>query len=93
MASLVEYEFDDSDADAIRIGLVGTDVERDKWFAYPLGDVGQLPLRVASDPGSSVTFVEVEAKKGRLAVEIETVLAMAQHSRLVVRNREDLNSI
>lgn len=59
VAAFAEYDFDDSDWQAIETALPGTDIERAEWYDYPL--MGQVPLTlfVAADPGSCVVFVSV----------------------------------
>jgi len=69
-SSLVGYEFDTLDWDAVAIGLRDTDVERQQWFEYPLSGRQSLALKVALDPGSSVVFVEAEAD-GALAARLD----------------------
>jgi hypothetical protein len=60
-SSLVGYEFDVLDWDAVTTGLRGTDVEKQRWFEYPLAGNQPLTLSVALDPGSSVVFVAADA--------------------------------
>jgi hypothetical protein len=52
LSSFIGYEFGDSDWDAVRLGLEGTDADRsDGFYEYPL--VGALCSRCAS-PATSV---------------------------------------
>jgi hypothetical protein len=64
----VEYEFDESDLQAVEHGLQGTDVEQNIWFDYDLNTKKGLLIALAHDDNSSVIFVktkstsEIEAK-------------------------------
>lgn len=61
LASLVGYEFDDLDWQAVGTALPDTDDEQaDRWYEYPLiGTDGVLTLRLARSVGGSVVSVEL----------------------------------
>ena len=63
VSGFVGYGFDTWDWDAIRCGVKGTDIEADRWYAYELLGERLIKLLLASDPGSSVVFVRVDADK------------------------------
>jgi hypothetical protein len=57
VAGALAYDFDDDDWDAVRFGIASTDVEKDTWYDYPLGDA---TVRVALDPGSVVVAISLD---------------------------------
>ncbi|GAA3197955.1 hypothetical protein [Nonomuraea roseoviolacea] len=61
VASLVRYDFDDLDWQAVEAALPHTDDEREAgWYGYPLvGEVTRLDLRLARAVGGAVVSVEV----------------------------------
>ncbi|NUW44881.1 hypothetical protein [Nonomuraea rhodomycinica] len=66
VASLVRYDFDDLDWQAVEAALPGTDDEREEgWYGYPLvGEVTRLDLRLARAVGGTVISVEVRGAVG-----------------------------
>ncbi|GII02308.1 hypothetical protein [Planobispora takensis] len=61
LASLVGYEFDDLDWQAVEVGLVDTDDEREeRWYGCPLiGAVVSLDLKPARAVGGTEVSVKV----------------------------------
>ncbi|MGW0436383.1 hypothetical protein ACWDV4_28020 [Micromonospora sp. NPDC003197] len=78
LASLVGYETDDWDWDAIEAGLRDTDAEDPRgWYEYPLIGTTTIRLELANDPGSSVTTVQVHHPPDQLlTARIETIMSM-----------------
>lgn len=79
LAALVDYAVDGWDWDAIEPGLSGTDADDPHgWYDYPLiGTTATLHLKLANDPGSLVTTVQVRhALDEVLTARIETTLSM-----------------
>lgn len=72
---IVEYEFDEADADGIMPTLARTDAEADKWCDYEFDGKNSCKFKLAKDVGSSVVLVRLEVaqdieSKVRLAIEI-----------------------
>ncbi|GGQ28849.1 hypothetical protein [Streptosporangium pseudovulgare] len=61
LASLIGYEFDDLDWQAIRTALPDTDDEQaERWYDHPLiGAMARLDVRLAQAVGGTVISVEV----------------------------------
>ncbi|MFE6618210.1 hypothetical protein ACFZBP_10925 [Streptomyces sp. NPDC008086] len=75
VAAFVDYDFDDSDWQAVETALPTTDVERSVWYDYPLMGRVPLTLYVADDPGSSVVFVRFAGQPdSRTVARIEAAL-------------------
>ena len=68
---LVEYEFDESDWQAVKFGIHETDAEQDKWFEYDMETEQGLSMAIAHDNNSSVTFI-----KATSTPEIEMKVAL-----------------
>jgi hypothetical protein len=85
LATLVDYEVDDWDWDAIEAGLSGTDAEDPQgWYDYPLVGTTTLRLELANDPGSVVTMVQVHHPPDQLlTARIETIMSMLAHYQVV----------
>lgn len=64
LASLVGYEFDDLDWQAVGTALPNTDDERaELWYSYPLiGTKGTLEVTLAQAVGGSEVSVEVRGE-------------------------------
>ncbi|MGW0485276.1 hypothetical protein [Nonomuraea sp. NPDC003214] len=82
LASLIGYEFDDLDWQAVETGLSSTDDEQEeRWHGYPLvGETARLDLRLAQAVGGSVISVEVYGAVGdvlREQVELACDVAAA----------------
>jgi hypothetical protein len=60
LSAFVQYDFDNSDWDAVSLGIQETDSERGVWLDYPLSGDTTIKLRLARDVGTSVIFVRVE---------------------------------
>ena len=81
VASFCEYDFDQNDLDAINFGIVGTDVENNRWFDYEFSEGFRVLLQMALDPGSSVIFLKVECPS-ELTPRILTATEIASYYRL-----------
>jgi hypothetical protein len=83
LSTVVGYDFDDQDWDAVSAGLLNTDAESSRWYEHLLGGEA-LHVRVANDPGTAVVMVEA-----RLPIEVvdraKLAIQIAQSYRLVSR--------
>jgi hypothetical protein len=48
VAYLAAYRLDQSDLDAVAVGLVSSDADAEVWFEYPLGEDPQVKLSFAA---------------------------------------------
>jgi hypothetical protein len=76
VASFCEYNFDQDDRQAISLGILATDVEKNQWYDYEFSGVFRVLLQIAIDPGSSVIFLKVQCSS-ELAPKIATVTEIA----------------
>lgn len=82
LSSITGYAFDSLDADAVETGLVGTDVDEDAWFEYPLSGSPRLDVSLARNPGAFPVAVRVVGGRDELLrARIETLLAVLGDSR------------
>ncbi len=76
LSRYVGYSFDDTDWQAVALGLEATDDDRQEhWYSYPLEGHHQLTVLLANAVGSSVVSVRVEGLDDHdLALRTETLL-------------------
>jgi len=79
VATIVGYNFDGLDWDAIQAGIDATDAERDRWFEYPFGDARVV---LARDIGSSVVMARLSGAED-LSDKVELAALIANTYRLV----------
>ena len=84
LSTLVGYEWDQWDHDALAGGLAESDGESGQWFAYPLGETPAIDVRLARDPGTAVVRFRIEAP-GDLHDRIELAITIAQEFELQPR--------
>lgn len=82
MASLCKYDYGEDDFDAVRFGIMGTDVEKERWFDYEFSGADKVLLQIALDPGSSVVFLRVRCLTELLS-KISVATKIASYYRLV----------
>jgi hypothetical protein len=75
------YPFDDTDWQAVALGLEATDDDHQGlWYSYPLQGHHQLTIRLANAVGSSVVSVRIEGLDDRdLALRAATLLDAYAH--------------
>jgi hypothetical protein len=61
LSARLGYDFDDSDAAAIRLGIGETDPDEGRWYEYPLVGRETATVRLAQEAGSGVVLVAIDA--------------------------------
>lgn len=82
LSVMVEYKYDELDADAVEAGLLNTDADRDRWFEYSLVGSRQLDVSMARHPDAVPVAVRVSGDLDDvLAARIDTLLAVLSDPR------------
>jgi hypothetical protein len=82
LSAMVDYKFDDLDADAVEAGIVNTDADLDRWFDYPLVGSRQLQISLARHPDAAPVAVRIsDDLEEVLAARAETLLAVLSDPR------------
>ncbi|GAA4547645.1 hypothetical protein [Amycolatopsis samaneae] len=77
LAGLVDYDWDDFDADALDAGIPPTDADlpTDTWFEYPVVGMPALSLRIAREQGAGLLSMYITGDfDSVLAARFETLL-------------------
>ena len=83
LASLVEYELDADDTNAITVGVRDTDCDADRWFDYEFAGREKLTVWIADDTGTNVRMLRVESPSD-CSDKVSTIIDVAQRYRLSV---------